>query len=322
MLSPEIIKKQSSNENIEENKEKNEKLPPKKLNESKIFQPMNLNNSSNTEKISTTTSIIQNKISEDNNNITFPIIVPSFRFNNDRSNFKNLNFPFFSKSRSGNLIQPKNLYNETFDINNIEKDENNNNHIFNKYESFDEHNFIYREKTCCTCTKTQCIKKYCECFANGKFCFGCHCINCLNKSFFQKNDNNNNIKNIINNNEENFNNNINLNSISCTCSKSGCNKKYCECFKAGKNCNEKCRCLNCLNRNKNEENENLNSIYLNERKNSLNDNFNNHEDFTIQTTSVFISKNQTFINVEKIGKEKMKLLSLKRNREKNNKLLE
>ena len=275
---------------------------------------MNIKNSSSNEKISTTTSIIQNKISDDNN-ITFPIIVPSFRFNNDRSNFKGLNIPFFSKSRSGNLIQPKSLYNETFNRNNIEKDENNNNHIFNKYESFDEQNYIYREKTCCTCTKTQCIKKYCECFANRKFCFGCHCINCLNKSIFQKNDNNN-IKN--SNNEEIYNNNINLNSISCTCSKSGCNKKYCECFKAGKYCNEKCRCLNCLNGNKSDDNDNLNSISLSEKKNSLNDNFhNNNEDFTIQTTSVFITKNQTFINVEKIGKEEMKLLSLKRIREKN-----
>ena len=315
MSSPKIIQKETLNEKIEEKKEENEKLSPKKLNESKIFQPMNIKNSSSNEKISTTTSIIQNKISDDNN-ITFPIIVPSFRFNNDRSNFKGLNIPFFSKSRSGNLIQPKSLYNETFNRNNIEKDENNNNHIFNKYESFDEQNFIYKEKTCCTCTKTQCIKKYCECFANRKFCFGCHCINCLNKYIFQKNDNNNNIKNVINN-EEMFNNNINLNSISCTCSKSSCNKKYCECFKAGKNCNEKCRCLNCLNGNKSDDNENLNSISLSERKNSLNDNLNNNENFTIQTTSVFISKNQTFINVEKIGKEEMKLLSLKRIREKN-----
>ena len=313
MSSPKIIQKETSNENIEEKKEESEKLSPKQ-NESKIFQPMNIKNSSSNEKISTTTSIIQNKISDDNN-ITFPIIVPSFRFNNDRSNFKGLNIPFFSKSRSGNLIQPKSLYNETFNRNNIEKDENNNNHIFNKYESFDEQNYIYREKTCCTCTKTQCIKKYCECFANRKFCFGCHCINCLNKSIFQKNDNNN-IKNI--NNEEIYNNNINLNSISCTCSKSGCNKKYCECFKAGKYCNEKCRCLNCLNGNKSDDNDNLNSVSLSERKNSLNDNFhNNNEDFTIQTTSVFITKNQTFINVEKIGKEEMKLLSLKRIREKN-----
>ena len=35
--------------------------------------------------------------------------------------------------------------------------------------------------------------------------------------------------------------------IICTCTKSGCNKKYCECYKAGKKCNDKCRCLNCMN---------------------------------------------------------------------------
>ena len=35
--------------------------------------------------------------------------------------------------------------------------------------------------------------------------------------------------------------------VVCTCSKSGCNKKYCECYKEGLKCNIKCRCINCLN---------------------------------------------------------------------------
>ena len=39
------------------------------------------------------------------------------------------------------------------------------------------------------------------------------------------------------------------------------------------------------------------------------------EDFTMQTTSVFISKNKTIIEVEKKGKDDMKLISLKRNRD-------
>ncbi|KHJ43274.1 Tesmin/TSO1-like CXC domain protein [Trichuris suis] len=32
----------------------------------------------------------------------------------------------------------------------------------------------------CNCTKSQCLKLYCDCFANGEFCNGCHCTNCLN----------------------------------------------------------------------------------------------------------------------------------------------
>ena len=48
-----------------------------------------------------------------------------------------------------------------------------------------------KEKLCCSCTKTRCIKKYCECFANNKVCIDCHCQNCMNKltdlSSFQNN---------------------------------------------------------------------------------------------------------------------------------------
>ncbi|XP_003380994.1 conserved hypothetical protein, partial [Trichinella spiralis] len=32
----------------------------------------------------------------------------------------------------------------------------------------------------CNCTKSQCLKLYCDCFANGEFCSNCHCTNCLN----------------------------------------------------------------------------------------------------------------------------------------------
>ena len=32
----------------------------------------------------------------------------------------------------------------------------------------------------CNCTKSQCLKLYCECFANGEFCNNCNCNNCNN----------------------------------------------------------------------------------------------------------------------------------------------
>ena len=38
-------------------------------------------------------------------------------------------------------------------------------------------------------------------------------------------------------------------SIFCTCSKSGCNKKYCECYKNKVKCTKLCRCIKCENRN-------------------------------------------------------------------------
>ena len=53
--------------------------------------------------------------------------------------------------------------------------------------------------------------------------------------------------------------------IICNCTKSNCLKKYCECFKMGKECGNLCRCIGCLNKlnmNQNDysqnENEKLN----------------------------------------------------------------
>lgn len=32
----------------------------------------------------------------------------------------------------------------------------------------------------CNCTKSQCLKLYCPCFANGEFCYLCDCQSCAN----------------------------------------------------------------------------------------------------------------------------------------------
>jgi hypothetical protein len=34
--------------------------------------------------------------------------------------------------------------------------------------------------TKCTCKNSNCFKLYCECFANGRFCDNCSCVNCQN----------------------------------------------------------------------------------------------------------------------------------------------
>ena len=41
--------------------------------------------------------------------------------------------------------------------------------------------------------------------------------------------------------------NIPNETVICTCTKSGCNKNYCECFKNGEKCTSYCRCVNCEN---------------------------------------------------------------------------
>ena len=33
----------------------------------------------------------------------------------------------------------------------------------------------------------------------------------------------------------------------CTCKKSQCRKKYCECFNAGISCGDECKCQDCMN---------------------------------------------------------------------------
>ena len=234
---------------------------------------------------------INNKNSDSN----IPIIYPKYQI----PYLPQQNFSFEDNNKC-NFIQSTNSQNE-------EKAEKNNNLSFQK------------DKLCCCCTKTKCLKKYCECFANNKFCKDCKCKDCLNK--FELN--NYDINKYINENEI----------IICTCTKSNCNKKYCECYKSGVKCNEKCRCLNCMNMNNkkqniinnstiNNENSNKNNEkekekYINvdekkpnSRKSSFSEDF--IDKFKIQRISVFINKNQTMINVDKFSKEEMNLLSKKR----------
>ncbi len=193
------------------------------------------------------------------------------------------------------------------------------------------------DKICCYCTKTRCIKKYCECYSNNRYCKNCHCVNCLNKFIHKSN--------------EPPKENVESNEVFCTCSKSNCNKKYCECFKSSQKCTFKCRCINCKNCNKQttfnfnvtninninnnsninsnvnnsianlcenkseiidleekEENEGNNSIKSNSRKSSLDSN----DSLQIQRVSVYINKYQTVIDVEKFTKEMMMFNSKKR----------
>ena len=93
----------------------------------------------------------------------------------------------------------------------------------------------------CSCTKVQCDKLYCECFRTKRYCINCNCKNCLNlPPKFP----------IIDKNKElnNLNKNQNLGKkIFCTCSKSGCKLKYCECYKLGLECTNLCRCIKCKN---------------------------------------------------------------------------
>ena len=67
----------------------------------------------------------------------------------------------------------------------------------------DIHNKII-QTTVCNCTKSRCLKKYCECFKVNIRCGNlCRCYECLNKDrYINTNNENININNIINENDE------------------------------------------------------------------------------------------------------------------------
>ena len=113
----------------------------------------------------------------------------------------------------------------------------------------------------CSCSKTQCNRFYCECFRSKLYCIDCNCKNCQNKP----------PKNYVSNRHPNLSTTQpKTELVICTCTKSGCNKKYCECYKNGTKCSSSCRCVGCEN-SENSQNwkkiENLeccseNSIYI------------------------------------------------------------
>ena len=115
----------------------------------------------------------------------------------------------------------------------------------------------------CNCKNSNCLKFYCECFANGKFCDNdnCTCINCKNtpenKEIRLKQYNI-----IISRNPKAIQKiNSSKKSWTCKCKNSNCSKKYCECFQNRRTCTSKCRCVNCLNKNKgNKKNNNERKI--------------------------------------------------------------
>ena len=168
-----------------------------------------------------------------------------------------------------------------------------------------------KNKPCCNCIKTKCMKKYCECFANNKTCKNCVCSDCKNKN-----------EEALIENKENNPNNINKDSktVFCTCSKSGCNKKYCDCFKENQKCNIKCRCINCLNMEDHQEksNDSEKVINLDETRCDSGKKYLSGEigEFTVQKISVCIKKSQTYINIEKLSTDDFSLLCKKRKCEK------
>lgn len=101
----------------------------------------------------------------------------------------------------------------------------------------------------CNCTRSKCLKLYCNCFKIGRFCTNqCECINCKNRC--DSDDRRRALRKIRNgcSVSDRVLKGRDGRNVGCTCQNSQCSKKYCPCYQSGRHCTNNCKCIYCRNR--------------------------------------------------------------------------
>lgn len=102
----------------------------------------------------------------------------------------------------------------------------------------------------CNCIRSRCLKLYCSCFQNGKACRPdvCTCIDCSNTEVDPEGHRKAAIKQAIEKRADAFVVKAKEKGLGCACKNNRCVRKYCECFRTGLGCTDKCTCRECENK--------------------------------------------------------------------------
>ncbi|CAF1108446.1 unnamed protein product [Rotaria sordida] len=166
----------------------------------------------------------------------------------------------------GNLVitQPLVTLQVQQDPNSAQKENNSNPNLFSTEQSTTntrttnaDYLPIQYQRKPCNCTKSMCLKLYCDCFANGLNCQNCACLNCHNDTRHEE-ERAKAIAATLERNPNAFKSKMYKFANTtipqpdrplkgCNCKKSSCHKRYCECYESRVPCTNLCKCIGCKN---------------------------------------------------------------------------